>query len=656
MKMEAMRNAVEANLVSEGKASNIFDFNKTAREAADLFDELKYSYGSESDNNIATKLFPMWWNAKKNLRSILRKHTRWDERQQVIIYDSSYDTGIDMAHIKEACYWFAKQIGKKNAERKVQFDEERYLFVRERYIAARDITLYNRNRINDDLYEAAVRQRYEYKEEYVRLTDYFNTLTKYTFDEEEFYMLYTDYTELRKVFEFFNYYSYDSNVADEDFARKVNNLGDFRAVAGQKVSRIINKICKHYGIDKVKDMKEVVRHAGSDHEVREMKDYGFNYYMAMLGDAVNPLHITKYTVISINPMDYWTMSFFKNTASCHTIDKLNVRDVYDSEHVYNGMYSAGTESYMLDNSSVVFYTVDADYKGDMWKADKDRRMMFHIGEDGKHFIFGRLYPDGRDGGETGLAAQFRNVMQKVLSECLGFNNLWKVKKGVSGCEDYSCTEGTHYADYLSYDDCGYSHLSETEMRTINIGHNPICPYCGDTHRGKESVFCYHHNSMEEPEREDVIASCCNCDGTIYEDDWDRIYCEDNDEYYCCESCARNDGLRLCEDDENWHTDWWADSYTGAYYSQDYYDNSDEWISGDGVWFANRENMENAGYVEVDGDAYRSEEAFWDNYDEQWYLTNDYDYIVIEYEYRFRDEENARNYGFELNENGEWVRA
>lgn len=659
-KMETRANVGTANLVAEEKASNIFDFNKAAQEAEDLFDYLKYKWARGTKETIATKLFPVWWDAKATIRKILRNHINWDERQQAIIYDSSYETGIDMAHAHEACRWFYEQMAKIRMKYAVPFDYERYLEVSRKYDVANDIYENYKSRLDQDVNTALVAQKYEYLDEYIRLQKEKNKLTRCTDPEtgERYFIPIEISRRISDIRDFFNYYDYRSNVADEEFVTKVNGLGDYNATVGQKVSRIINKICKEFGLDKIKIMKEIVRHRGTDSETTEMKDYGYNYYFAMFGDAVNPLHIRKYTVISINPMDYWTSSFFKNTASCHTIDKLNVRGVGDNEHVYGGMYSAGTESYMLDNATVVMYTVDSSYSGDMWKADKDRRMLFHIGENGQHFVFGRLYPDGRDGGETGLAAQFRNVVQKILSECLGFNNLWKVVKGAYEVGKFTKSTGMHYRDYTNYDDCGYSYVTGTEMKTINIGHDTICPYCGKGHcetgnGDRESVFCFKHNDMMGR------YTCESCGCTIDEDESEYYYCEDTEEYYCCDSCAHDHDVVRCEDDDHFHSEdnCYQDYHTDAWYSQDYINWHVCIETEDGNWFANEENARAEEYVCTGDNGYwiSQDEAFYDNYDECWYADNDYDYIYID-GYCYKNEENATEDGWILNDDDEWVRA
>ena len=149
-----------------------------------------------------------------------------------------------------------------------------------------------------------------------------------------------------------------SHIANETIAQKFNcYFPELKATKGQKISRIVNKLCKQLGFDKDKD---------------------YNREFAKFSDAINPLTIKRHTVLSCHPVDYLTMSFGNSWSSCHTIDKNNKRDMPNS---YHGQYSAGTLSYMLDETSAVFYTVDAKYDGDKLELEpKINRCMFHIGE------------------------------------------------------------------------------------------------------------------------------------------------------------------------------------------------------------------------------------------------------------------------------------
>ena len=132
----------------------------------------------------------------------------------------------------------------------------------------------------------------------------------------------------------FNMFYHLSATADqymsEETAEMFNGINpEFHARAGQKTSRMANKLCAYIGLNRLPD---------------------YNREFAKYADALNPLKITRYTVLSVNPLDYLTMSFGNSWASCHTIDKNNKRGMPNS---YEGMYSSGTISYMLDSPSMV---------------------------------------------------------------------------------------------------------------------------------------------------------------------------------------------------------------------------------------------------------------------------------------------------------------
>ena len=152
-----------------------------------------------------------------------------------------------------------------------------------------------------------------------------------------------------------NLYQFSDQYIDEETASKFNEmLPDIHAHNGQKMSRVMNKLLTYIGYNKLPD---------------------YNREFAKYADAINPLQIVRHTVLSVNPLDYLTMSFGNSWASCHTIDKTNKRHMPNS---YEGMYSSGTVSYMLDKPSMVFYTVDAAYEGkDFWHEPKINRQMFH---------------------------------------------------------------------------------------------------------------------------------------------------------------------------------------------------------------------------------------------------------------------------------------
>lgn len=596
----------EEKTMDQIKAETTYNFDKATENVIEVLKWCGYKYASKDKiKNGVDKIVLNTFKAKEQVREIFRKHPNWNEDQQAIIFTESYQGGIDQMHLKESVNWFVDEIKKYfKANRAVQFDAKRYDKVCDMYYFATEYE-YDAYRCADYVLDAIRRQKAEIMEEYSSLYKQKDRLV-YS-DYIDGYMTREDNDELKVVIDFLvnAVRRTNFNLVDDMIMSYVENIERYgkwktNAKVGQKLSRLVQKVLTQYGINNIKVMGTVVHHG-----VEVPKDYGYNYYFAMFGDAINPVAIRKYTVISLNIMDYLTMSFGHKWSSCHTIDKLNLRK---TENGYQGQYSSGTLSYALDASSVIFYTVDEKYDNvnEMWRADKDRRMMFHLDHSGKCMIFGRMYPDSRDVGETGIPAQFRATMQKVLSECLGFNNLWKVFRGTEYCSRYSISLGTHYRDYHSYEDTGISYVTGEEMKKITIGHNPICPYCGEEHTDRYNVFCYDHNGMENPGHdsfdEDGNPICPHCNSTVDTDSDDAIYCEDTGRWYCDSECAFDCGLRYCQDDERYHDaeHRFYDSQTDYYY-HDRSEMVEVEIDGDCYTFLNMRHANNFGLYLNDDD-------------------------------------------------------
>ena len=291
----------------------------------------------------------------------------------------------------------------------------------------------------------------------------------------------------------------------EETAEMFNGINpEFHARAGQKTSRMVNKFCTYVGLNHLPD---------------------YNREFAKYADALNPLTITRHTVLSVNPLDYLTMSFGNSWASCHTIDKRNKRGMPNS---YEGMYSSGTISYMLDSPSMVFYTVDASYNGnDFWNEPKINRQMFHWGEE--KLVQGRLYPQDNDG-DNSVYTPYREIVQKVMSELFSLPNYWTVSKGTDAAGKFINSDGTHYRDYDNYSNCTLSRPKGSENdRCITVGHDPICIECGNEHDTENCISCCSKSSEYY---------CEECGEPIDDDDVIWI----NDEPYChdcvtwCDEC------------------------------------------------------------------------------------------------------------------------
>lgn len=330
---------------------------------------------------------------------------------------------------------------------------------------------------------------------------------------------------------------------DEELAKKINESMPWaHAHAGQKATRVVNKICTYLNYNKHPD---------------------YNREFAKYADGMNPLIIKRHTILSINPLDYLTMSFGNSWASCHTIDKTNKRNMPNS---YQGMYSSGTISYMLDGSSIVMYTVDGDYNGDeFYNQPKINRCMFHYSF--PYLVQGRMYPQDNDGCSE-IYTEFRNIIQKVMSDVGNFPNLWKNEKGTEAASKAIISEGTHYRDYYHFNNCNLSTLKGEEDKPIIqfvVGHDPICIDCGEIHTKTNNINCCQVDyECDDCGRELSEENAIEVSGNYYCRECVR-YCYHCEEYhrdeehwiegigeYVCDYCARESGeYFFCEDCERW---------------------------------------------------------------------------------------------------------
>ena len=614
-------------------------------QAMDLLTE----YGYDPTTRALRKIWNTYSENKANLIGILSKHPNWNPESNYISFSTDYNRPIDMTQITKFVEWCENNFVKIAKDKTVS--EKTYSELDKEIRDLNDVVGYIRN-INDKnlcingndikitVSGTSLEKLQEYRKE--KVDEFDDIHAKYRLFGNYFIEpdLHKNLLGFRRVLAEMTTLirSEDTHLADEHFAATVNELfPNAKAVAGQKISRIILKIAKEIGLDQIKELRTITRNG---EEVQ--KDYGWNQQFALFGDSINPLTIKRHTVISVNPIDYWTMSFGDSWASCHTIDKENRRR--NGSDNYEGCYSSGTESYMLDSSTLIFYTVNAEYDGDCFeREDKMNRCTFHINEDGNVIVQGRVYPDGRDGGDQGLAAQFRNIMQKVLSDCLDATNNWTVKKGCDSIRSMVCSHGTHYRDYTSYGDCTISLRNGIdEYHDVNIGHDPICPSCGSEHDREDCIECTDCYGGE------YNYYCSNCGDGINDDD---VIFADDDHVFCCNECARRYGFEWSD---------WSDSYVNTNDNDVHYDNqrkeyfiedNDTVSTEDGEWFVDYESAMNAGYVKtIDGYWYSADEVYFDAYTGEAFIPDD-DTIEVNGEY-YLSERTAEQAGCVFNEETE----
>ena len=581
------------NTTMETKMDKSVTYTLTTEERETLRAEiidLLTEYGYHPTEEGVDTILDEWVKNKGWMIELFKKHPNYNGKYQ-ITFDADFNRAINsdvLYRFGEMIQSYAKTLKKETVIGGFSLDETRDIYERmsDTYEKIRRLT-YNNHVITIDgmSFENYIAEcnrwsrKYSlYLEKRDREEIVINNGTAYT---KESWAEYKNFYNVgTKVIE------YKDHIVSEELATFVNTIyPTVKAKAGQKMSRLVNKICSLVGFDKHPD---------------------YNREFAKYSDAINPLAIKRHTILSCHPVDYYTMSFGNSWASCHTIDKTNRRS---GENNYHGCYSAGTESYMLDSSSFVFYTVDKDYNGDHYEPqDKINRNMFHIGED--KVVQGRVYPQATDGASN-IYKQIREIVQKVISDCLSVPNMWKNIKGTSECSKVINSTGVHYKDYLNFADCNVSYLKENEdifnKVPIYVGHMPICPNCGCEHEEEETIecsdcyndelCCYECGGHHSRDRMHEIDGDWYCDDCCF-------YCNYHDEYETGDSTYVENYGRVC-DYAIENGDFYSCEHCGEWHHED-----DMIHTEDGTWFCSDSCAERDGYVEIDDYWYPESETYY----------------------------------------------
>ena len=116
-------------------------------------------------------------------------------------------------------------------------------------------------------------------------------------------------------------YNYQTQLKQETINALSENKLDVKLAEGMKTSRAFNRICTTYGINKCAKYEKL---------------------FAEYADMVSGLKRKLKFFISVNPLDYITMSNGVNWTSCHSVRNM-------------GGWCGGTLSYMLDSTSIITF-------------------------------------------------------------------------------------------------------------------------------------------------------------------------------------------------------------------------------------------------------------------------------------------------------------
>lgn len=374
-------------------------------------------YGWSSNEEIIKEILCEWEKVKAPLISLLSKHPNWRKEKNYIVFDTDYEREFDPEGIRAYRGWFEDQLC-SNGD-KINFilkDHDR--IIRNYY-----------NPLNCISHTFSV------------LLDAENALDVYC------------------------------NASQEEWLKCY--FPEFKCKAGQKKTRILNKIAHLIELDQHPD---------------------YNREFAKFCDALSPMKYQRHTIISVNPIDYLLMAHGNSWSSCMTID-VDQKE----QNSYNGERANGVFSYMLDPSTFIFYTVDAKFDGTDYELEpKINRMLFHYGN--YKLVQGRLYPQSNDGAiGAKLRERIRNIVQKIVADCLEEPNLWILSDFDYPTDHvYTRPNSVHYPDY-HYSDRNNITLSTlkvdtkekllTQKRRFEIGADAYCIQCGDVNMSQSNLIC-----------------------------------------------------------------------------------------------------------------------------------------------------------------------
>lgn len=430
--------------------------------------ERGYEYTSAAVWDIVDKSL----ERKKHLYDLFKTHPNWDERQLCIHFDADVERKIDGEAYMSFLNWLWDASGSR-----IRPESDRPENAMRNIITKRYNSYWQDDRnIYDELYNMPIATTIPAPGE-----------------------------------------SAENDVYIADLLDRINALDEkwnFRP--GMKLTRVVGKICKKYGWDK-------------------LPDYDKEY--AKFADALTPLKISRHTTISINPVDFLLMSHGNSWQSCHYIGE----DESDA-----GCYSSGTVSYMLDPDSFILSVIDKEYEdSDLALAPKLNRQVF--GYKDHQLLQSRLYPQSCDSGAQALYDNFRQLVEEIIANAEHETNRWvQVDQNV-------WHKGTCYPDWKYNSLCKMWKLRKYAGDTseaIQMGEAPICVNCGDEHNYTSSIHCeecYPH-------------VCADCGCTIDLSDEDS-YVEWDGEYYCtdcrfiCEKCGELERVRnkvwISDVEEDW---------------------------------------------------------------------------------------------------------
>ena len=294
---------------------------------------------------------------------------------------------------------------------------------------------------------------------------------------------------------------------------------------GTKISRFIRKCCEEYHINDEETINAM--DLQTEHDPGDRNFDSTEKRFAKLSDTLSELATTKTGFMSLNFLDFMTMSNGNSWSTCHYINSHGLFHDNDSTSSYSGAYKQGCLSYALDKPSFIFYTLpDKLSETDYYRKQKLTRMCCQYANGA--LVTGKCYPNN----DSDLIGQYVNMLQSIIAVTEANVDEWELTSDIGVIQDSVATAkaAAHYADYIMGNQrptislC--RRLLKSSGKQMTIGHQAYCVYCGTELQRGDSRWL-----QCSPHRKKMV--CAHCGKKLTED---VIYHEYGDSLFCGE-CA-----------------------------------------------------------------------------------------------------------------------
>jgi hypothetical protein len=328
------------------------------------------------------------------------------------------------------------------------------------------------------------------------------------------------YRTIHRAISFFS----DPEACKEDrtiYLDALKQLAPNAYAPGKKLSRVFRDLCKAVGV------------------ADETKGSAFQKLYAQFADELQAKQIQYKLFVSINPAHWITMSNPKKDSrgttltSCHSFNS--------TDYSYNN----GCSGYARDKYSFICFTVDDPTIPELLNNRKTTRQIFVYQPGSGLLLQSRMYDSqGGTSGVQPLSKDYRDLIQRELSDLENATNLWTTKK-------YLEQNGYHFYrhdDFGGYPDWEYSdfvpmvsvRVDADDPEGVTIGEAGVCIKCGD----------YTSNGVYCEDCENSGIECAECGYHFDEDEMTLVYNSYGDHIQVC-PCCLDRHYTMCADCEEY---------------------------------------------------------------------------------------------------------